>query len=194
MDRAPVEHEPLILPSVSVEDDDAAQKTASALANPSTISVKSGEGSDTGLRGQSDSTNNSAEQSATASGSSTGFQPTRPSTRPRKFMQWLHWWGWEMGACICSLAVFFAIFGLLRAYDGKAQPQWLYGITINSATAWLSAIMKSLLLVPATACISQSSWLYYASGARSLGMLTVYDSASRGPWGSIQLLWALRAR
>jgi len=113
---------------------------------------------------------------------------------PRKLWLWLKWWGWEVGACVGSFGVFLATYLLLKAYDGKAQPDWLYGITLNSAASWLTTITKSMLLVPAAACIDQSSWIYYASRARNLGALSVYDAASRGPWGSMQLLWTLRAR
>jgi hypothetical protein len=61
-------------------------------------------------------------------------------------------------------------------------------------------MMKGMLLVPAAAYISQSTWTYYGgtldskSKGHSLGVLLTYDSASRGPWGSVQLLWALRGR
>jgi hypothetical protein len=119
-----------------------------------------------------------------------------PSTHLNPFridVLWLRWY-WEIGACLGSLAAFLSIFGLLKAYDGKTQPNWQYDITLNSVISWLAAIMKGMLLVPAASCISQSTWIYYTSRAHSLEILSTYDSASRGPWGSVQLLWALRAR
>jgi hypothetical protein len=103
-------------------------------------------------------------------------------------------WGWETGSCVCSLAVFFGMIGLLRAFDGKTQPDWPYGITINSAISSLVTMIKGFLLVPAAACISQSIWISYTMESQSLQFLDVYDSASRGPWGAIELLWALKIR
>ncbi|KZM24552.1 hypothetical protein ST47_g4323 [Ascochyta rabiei] len=119
-------------------------------------------------------------------------QPT--ATLYKRWMHYLREWGWEMAACLCSLIGYCGIVGLLIAFDGKTQPAWRYGITLNSAVALLSTITKGFLLVPAAACISQSIWINYAKKEHSLGILTTYDAASRGPWGALQLLWVLRSR
>jgi hypothetical protein len=60
-------------------------------------------------------------------------------------------WAWEAGSCICSLAIFLGMVGLLRAFDGKAQPDWPYGITLNSAVSFMVTMIKGFLLVPAAA-------------------------------------------
>lgn len=45
------------------------------------------------------------------------------------------------------------------------------------------------------AAISQSKWLWYRqSEPRRLQDLELFDQASRGPWGSLELLFRLRAR
>jgi hypothetical protein len=111
--------------------------------------------------------------------------------------RWIHcWkeWGWEMAACLCSLIGFCGMTGLLVAFDGKSQPAWPYGVTLNSAVSLISTVTKSLLLIPAAACVSQSIWINYVKREHSLGILTTYDAASRGPWGAVQLLWALKSR
>jgi hypothetical protein len=102
-------------------------------------------------------------------------------------------WGWETAACLLSIVGFLGTTGLLKAFDGKAQPSWPYGITLNSAVAVLSTITKDLLIVPAAACISQSIWISYAESAHPLRLLTTYDAASRGPLGALHLIWRLRA-
>jgi hypothetical protein len=118
------------------------------------------------------------------------------SEERRRCIQWPRmWsWSWEMWACLGSLAAFLATVGLLRAYDGKSQPDWPYGITLNSAVSWLSTLTKGFLLVPLAACISQSIWIRYSSQAQSLANVAIYDSASRGPWGSFELIWTLQAK
>jgi hypothetical protein len=116
------------------------------------------------------------------------------STRPRGYVRWLYRWGWETGACVGSLAAFFATIGLLKTYDEKTQPEWPYGITINSAISWLTVMTKGFLLIPAAACTSQSMWIAFSAEVHNLTTLTTYDSASRGPWGAVQLLWTLRVR
>ena len=112
----------------------------------------------------------------------------------RQFTDWTSGWGWEAAACVFSLASFAATIALLSAFNGKARPDWPYGITLNSAMSLLSNIIKASLLVPAAACISQSIWIRYSRGPHRLAELAVFDSASRGPWGALQLLWMLRAR
>ncbi|OAK99218.1 hypothetical protein IQ06DRAFT_378133 [Phaeosphaeriaceae sp. SRC1lsM3a] len=99
-----------------------------------------------------------------------------------------------MWACIGSVASFMAMTGLLCAFDGKAQPEWPYGATLNSAVSWLSTITKGFLLVPWASCISQSIWISYMSKPQGLERLRIYDEASRGPWGSLELIWTLKAR
>jgi len=43
--------------------------------------------------------------------------------------------------------------------------------------------------------MSQSKWLWYRQGEpRRLQDLQLFDDATRGPWGSAQLLFSLRAR
>lgn len=103
------------------------------------------------------------------------------------------WW-WEVGACVGSVASFLAMIGLLCAFDGKAQPDWPYGATLNSAVSWLSTITKGFLIVPWASCISQSIWISYMSEAQVLERLRIYDEASRGPWGAMELIWALKGR
>ncbi|KAJ8113758.1 hypothetical protein OPT61_g4181 [Boeremia exigua] len=111
-----------------------------------------------------------------------------------QWRRFLEDWGWETAACLLSLGGFLGIVGLLKAFDGKAQPSWPYGITLNSAIAVLSTVTKGLLLVPAAACISQSIWISYAQSAHPLRTLTAYDAASRGPLGALNLIWRLRAQ
>lgn len=116
------------------------------------------------------------------------------SASKRQWMQHSRDWGWELTACLLSLAGFFGIVGLLKGFDGKAQPDWPYGITLNSALAMLSTATKGLLIVPAAACISQSFWIRFAKSAHPLDVFTIYDDASRGPLGAVQLLWSLKVR
>jgi hypothetical protein len=104
----------------------------------------------------------------------------------------LYRWIWELSACTGSLLTFSAIIGLLLAFDGRPQPEWPYGITLNSALSWLSTITKSCLLVPAAECISQCIWISYTARPQKLDTVARFDAASRGPWGSLRLLWSLK--
>lgn len=119
-----------------------------------------------------------------------------PSSFPwyRRLVAWSGKWGWETGACLGCFLTFMATVGLLAAFDEKTQPDWPYGVTLNSAVSFLTTLLKGFLLVPAAACISQSIWISYTLKAQELQRMEIYDAASRGPWGALQLLWTLRAR
>lgn len=80
------------------------------------------------------------------------------------------------------------------SFNGKGQPDWPYGITLNTAASFFSGIMKGMMLTTAAACISQSLWVHYTKRAGRLELLATFDSASRGPWGSLLLLWALKVK
>ncbi|KAG4439959.1 hypothetical protein IFR05_004533 [Cadophora sp. M221] len=110
---------------------------------------------------------------------------------PSKFQAAADWFLWEiLSIAVAALSVV-SIVVVLISFNGKAQPQWPMGITINSILSWLSTIARSSLLVPITKGISQLKWTWFGSVQR-LADLQRFDDASRGPWGSLMLLWSLK--
>jgi hypothetical protein len=103
-------------------------------------------------------------------------------------------WIVEALACVGSLLALIGIIAILVVYNGSSLPNWPYGITINSVIALFGTTIKALMLVAITACIGQAKWTYFNSKTHPLGDMVIYDSASRGPQGSIQLLWKFQAR
>lgn len=104
------------------------------------------------------------------------------------------WWTVEILAFVVSFTSLIAIIAILRRYNGHAQPDWPHNITLNSVLSWFTTLFKVSLLVPVAACFGQASWAHYRSGSRPLTDLAIYDSASRGPMGSMQLLWYFKAK
>ncbi|PVH92340.1 hypothetical protein DM02DRAFT_700264 [Periconia macrospinosa] len=115
-------------------------------------------------------------------------------TRRRAILKACRSWKWELLACCVSIITFVFTIVFLRSFDGKPQPEWPYGITLNSAMSLFSIVIKSLILVPVVECISQLMWISYSLHAQSLEKFTKYDAASRGPWGSFKFLWSTKAR
>ena len=103
-------------------------------------------------------------------------------------------WLIELSACGGSLLSLLALVIFLHHYDGRAQPDWPYNITINSVLSWFTTLMKALMLVSVTACLSQANRIQFSTTPHAFKDSLVYDSASRGPKGSLQLLWGFRAR
>jgi len=68
-------------------------------------------------------------------------------------------------------------------------------LQINSVISFFATIAKLSLSSAVGAAISQSKWLWYRQAKpRRLQDLQMFDDASRGPWGAVQLLISLRAR
>lgn len=102
-------------------------------------------------------------------------------------------WYWEFAAATFSLACVVTVIVILRFYQGKSLSTWhfFHDITLNTVVALLSTLSRTALIVPVASCISQLKWIHLVSSPRSLHEFQVLDEASRGPWGSMTLIWRL---
>lgn len=101
---------------------------------------------------------------------------------------------WEMVCLVLATGSLVALTVLLQTYNDHQVPDWTLGrteITLNAVVSILSTLFRSLLSIPVAQSISQLCWVWYKQ-PRSLRDACYYDSASRGPWGSVQLLLKLR--
>lgn len=73
-------------------------------------------------------------------------------------------------------------------YDDHAAPSLPQGISLKAVVSVLATIPKSALLFMVAACICQPKWPWYHI-QRNLNDLQLLDDASRGPLGSIKLLF-----
>ena len=97
-------------------------------------------------------------------------------------------WLWEFCGWSLSTACLMTIVGLLAHYNGKPLRDWPHSITLNSTLAILSAVSKSALMIPVAAGLGQLKWTRLRKG-RKLYDLQRFDDASRGPLGSVSLIW-----
>ncbi|EUC46608.1 hypothetical protein COCMIDRAFT_35835 [Bipolaris oryzae ATCC 44560] len=102
-------------------------------------------------------------------------------------------WYWEFIAAIFSTACVIAVIVVLRKYEGKSLSSWRFyhDITLNTLVALLSTLSRTALIVPVASCISQLKWIHLVSSPRPLHEYQILDEASRGPWGSLTLIFAL---
>jgi len=103
------------------------------------------------------------------------------------------WWTFELICAILSIVCMVAIVIVLAIINGKRLDSWHSTVRPNTVVSVIATASKSLLLLPVAECISQAKWLYYQSRPRPLYDLDVFESASRGPWGALQLLWTTKA-
>jgi len=141
-----------------------------------------------------------------------GFQPVNPraeaSSQDEKFEQPLsisfpllinirdrisryiiEWWlleviSWFIGAF--SLA---ALVIVLRHYDDSKIPHWKFGLTLNALISLLAGLTRSSLLIPTYQALGQLKWNWFRVEPRLMADFERFDSASRGPLGSIILLF-----
>ncbi|KAH9232766.1 hypothetical protein K456DRAFT_37974 [Colletotrichum gloeosporioides 23] len=67
-------------------------------------------------------------------------------------------------------------------------PDWPSGITVNTAVAFISTVARTAFTVPVAEGLSQCKWNWFKKKPRHLRDFDLFDSASRGPWGSMSLL------
>ncbi|KAL8698398.1 MAG: hypothetical protein Q9224_001869 [Gallowayella concinna] len=108
------------------------------------------------------------------------------------------WWLLEILSIALGIAIFVALCSVLRHYDGKPVRPTISilggNITLNTLVSILSTISKAALLFTVSGCISQSKWSWYLNQQKPLGELSVFDEASRGAWGALQLIVKINIR
>jgi hypothetical protein len=104
-------------------------------------------------------------------------------------------WFYEILSLFSAILSFLSIVILLWLYDGRPSPSWTRpGITLNVVISWIANIVQACLMMPVAECISQLCWVWFSRHCHSLQDTCYYDAASRGPLGSIQLLYHLKVR
>jgi hypothetical protein len=129
-----------------------------------------------------ESTDNSKKLGSTSSPNDVQKPPILPSLT------------WAIVCLVLATASLLSFMALLRVYDKKESPEWsltFVGFTFNTIVSIVSTLFRASLLMPVAQSISQLCWTWYAQ-PRSLIDICYYDSASRGPLGSVRLLLRLR--
>ena len=103
------------------------------------------------------------------------------------------WFVWEVSAIMLSLGFLIAIIIVLSHFNHQAQPTWNY-MSLNSMISWLSTFSKGCVLFAISETIGQLKWTWLNKQSRPASHLRTFDSASRGLYGSAELIWCLRAR
>ncbi|KAF2138636.1 uncharacterized protein K452DRAFT_256275 [Aplosporella prunicola CBS 121167] len=103
---------------------------------------------------------------------------------------WNKFWIVETISCTIAASALAAIIAVSATYNDHPLPQWPRPISINSLIAIFTAIFKAALVMPVSEGISQLKWHWF-SKPRRLADMERFDIASRGPWGSLRLLFHL---
>ncbi|KAJ5710998.1 hypothetical protein N7488_005154 [Penicillium malachiteum] len=131
--------------------------------------------------------------------SGTRVQNRFSSARPRKVAggSWssipLDTWILEGASLSFSVACLISIHGILITYNGKERPNFVYSISLNAIISVLATGCKSSLVFVVGEGISQLKWLWFQN-RRELSYMQTFEDASRGPLGSIALLFRHQGR
>lgn len=110
-------------------------------------------------------------------------------------------WGWEIAAWLLAAVSLVALLSVFGTYSGNPLSQWRSGITPSTVVQILSQFGQTALLAPVTSCICQSMWLWLKKASKEMQPMDQsdklpriiamqwYDDGSRGPLGSLMLLW-----
>lgn len=111
-------------------------------------------------------------------------------TQAKTGISW--WWWWEIGGALLSIICVGLVLVVLFEASNIALAAWPLWIQPNSLIAVFTTVGKSAMMVPIASCISQLKWRHFELRANRLSHLQVLDEASRGPWGSLMLLFDFR--
>ncbi|PKY08257.1 hypothetical protein P168DRAFT_308339 [Aspergillus campestris IBT 28561] len=112
--------------------------------------------------------------------------PTDTSTK-RQWLDWNDTWAWEIGSVTLAVVGLALLVAFLVTINNTPYANWQYTASPNTVVSIIVTITKAALLVPVSSCLGQLKWNLFQDPA-PLYHMQVIDQASRGPWGSLEIL------
>jgi hypothetical protein len=103
-------------------------------------------------------------------------------------------WKYELLSMIVSSGALLAIVAVLFAFDGKPMTHWRAVAEPNTVVSALSTLAKSSMLMAVGQGLGQLKWQHFGQRSRRLIEFEIFENASRGPWGSLELLYYINWR
>ncbi|KAH7093485.1 hypothetical protein FB567DRAFT_515425 [Paraphoma chrysanthemicola] len=98
-------------------------------------------------------------------------------------------WTWEILSVLLAIGLVAAISAILVSHDGKPSPVWGTQLNLNALLAFLSTMLRALLVIIASQIICQQKWEWLSKKRlRPLSDLQKFDSASRSSLGALLLM------
>ena len=122
-------------------------------------------------------------------GRSLPIRANKPPEPSYDCLSMLREWRWELFTWSLGTVASLTITALLFCFRDQPVDRWKSEVQMTAIIAALSQTAQSALLVPIASCIGQLKWTWFQKKPRSLINLEQYDQASRGPEGSMKLLF-----
>ncbi|KAF9891833.1 hypothetical protein FE257_003318 [Aspergillus nanangensis] len=111
---------------------------------------------------------------------------THPETKPPGF-DWGGSWAWEVGSVALAVVGLVLLVAFLVTIKNTPYATWQYTVSPNTVVSIIVTITKAAVLVSVSSCLGQLKWNLFQTPA-PLYHMQVIDQASRGPWGSMEVL------
>ncbi|KAI1371199.1 hypothetical protein F4677DRAFT_317044 [Hypoxylon crocopeplum] len=132
-----------------------------------------------------------ADQGNQAGNRNTGDALSNVQPPTAKSIKLVQIWWLEVVSCLLVVAMVAALVGTISPYENQPLPRWPYTLSINTIVTFYSEVMRAAMVLALGECLSQLKWSWFTQ-PRPLDHIEHYDNASRGPWGSLGMLWAIR--
>ncbi|KAL0465208.1 hypothetical protein QR685DRAFT_508311 [Neurospora intermedia] len=97
-------------------------------------------------------------------------------------------WTYETISMFVALGAVASIIAVLATYDGQPLPSWPHWITLNAVIAILATVATASMSVPLSSGLGQLKWIRFKQGRAPLSDMEIYDDASRGALGAVNML------
>lgn len=102
------------------------------------------------------------------------------------------WW-LEVLSLAGSISLLVSLAAILSSMDGKPIFHF-YSVTLNTVVALLSMASKAMMVFVVASCIGQWKWALFSESPRRLLDFERIEAASRGPLGSLNLLFNFKVK
>jgi hypothetical protein len=107
---------------------------------------------------------------------------------PTRKLAWIGSWTWEIAGAGLSVICLVLLVVFLKYADGAEYDTWQYRLSPNTIASAIVTVAKASLLLIVSSSLSQLKW-NPPNEKTLLYHFQVLDQASRGPWGSLEVLW-----
>ncbi|KAK0755285.1 hypothetical protein N5P37_012110 [Trichoderma harzianum] len=100
------------------------------------------------------------------------------------------WW-MEIITMSISFGCIAVLISILMRFQNRLLTEWSFFISINATVAVAITAARATLLAAISVCLSQEKWTRFTKRTHRLQDFAIIDTASRGPLGSLQMLYKI---
>jgi hypothetical protein len=103
-------------------------------------------------------------------------------------------WALELIWSLLGVVILMGLVMVLSTFNNQPLPDLPLGLTLNTIVAVLATASRAVTVFLIGQSISQLKWNQFVGAEKPLLNLHIFDEASRGPWGSLQMVFQTRGR